>query len=168
MPDSSCANAKTILGGASAVHTHKNRDFGMICNGAKLLRADFWSGQSRIRYVFTLYRIAFAPARKPYWVGLLPFTHIRTVISGWSLTERNCSVPIFFLSATCYRLKAFLVLPTWSKWRSLINCQCNRNDCSKHVHMWFCWKMGKIFIYTKSHQRCNTKSKKEKEKSNGN
>ena len=41
IPDSFYAGTNTILGGASAVHTHKNRDFGAICYGAKLLRTDF-------------------------------------------------------------------------------------------------------------------------------
>ena len=43
--------------------------------------------------MFTLYRIAFAPARKPYRIRLL-FTHENGDFGAISVTERICSAPI--------------------------------------------------------------------------
>ena len=37
----------------------------------------------KVKAMFTVYRIAFAPPRKPYWIGLL-FTHKKkTVVAAW-------------------------------------------------------------------------------------
>ena len=43
--------------------------------------------------MFTLYRIAFAPARKPYWIGLL-FTQKNGDFGAISVAERNFAAPI--------------------------------------------------------------------------
>ena len=43
--------------------------------------------------MFTLYRIAFAPARKPYRIRLL-FTHENGDFGAISVTERSCAAPI--------------------------------------------------------------------------
>ena len=39
--------------------------------------------------MFTFYRVAFAPARKPYRIGLL-FTHNNGDFGAISVTERSC------------------------------------------------------------------------------
>ena len=55
--------------------THKNdNDNDNDNDNAAMLRHGFPKVKSHIGQVFTLYRIAFAPARKPYRIGLL-FTH---------------------------------------------------------------------------------------------
>ena len=43
--------------------------------------------------MFTLYRIAFAPARNPYPIELL-FTHKNSDFSAISVTEKSCTAPI--------------------------------------------------------------------------
>jgi len=43
--------------------------------------------------MLTLYRKAFAPARKPYWIGLL-FTHKNCDFDAISAAERSCAAPI--------------------------------------------------------------------------
>ena len=43
--------------------------------------------------MFTLYRITFVPARRPYRIGLR-FTHKNGDFRTISVTERNCSAPI--------------------------------------------------------------------------
>ena len=44
-------------------------------------------------YVHTKYRIVFAPARKPYQIGL-QFTHNNGDFGAISVTERSCAAPI--------------------------------------------------------------------------
>ena len=49
-----------------------------------------------IKAWFTLYWIgwiAFAPTRKPYWIGLL-FTHKNGDFGTRPVTERSCAAPI--------------------------------------------------------------------------
>ena len=43
--------------------------------------------------MFTVYRIAFAPTRKPYRIGLV-FTHKNGDFGAISVTERSCAAPI--------------------------------------------------------------------------
>ena len=43
--------------------------------------------------MFALYQIAFAPIRKPYWIGLL-FTHEKGDFGAISVTERSFPAPI--------------------------------------------------------------------------
>ena len=43
--------------------------------------------------MLTLYRVAFEPAREPYWIGLL-FTNKNGYFDAISATERSCAVPI--------------------------------------------------------------------------
>ena len=43
--------------------------------------------------LFTLYRMSFAPVRKPYQKGLL-FIHKDADFCAISVTERNCAMPI--------------------------------------------------------------------------
>ena len=38
----------------------------------------------------TLYRMAFAPNQKPYWIGIL-FTHKKRDFGSISVTERSCA-----------------------------------------------------------------------------
>ena len=42
--------------------------------------------------MFTPYRVSFAPARKPYQIGLL-FTHKNGVVGSIFVTERSCDEP---------------------------------------------------------------------------
>ena len=43
-------------------------------------------------YMLTVYWIAFAPARKPYWIELL-FTREKVDLDAVSDTERSCATP---------------------------------------------------------------------------
>ena len=42
--------------------------------------------------LFTIYQTSFAPARKPYWIGLL-FTHKNSDFSAIFVTKRSCTAP---------------------------------------------------------------------------
>ena len=44
--------------------------------------------------MFTLYRVDFVPATKPYRIGPLPLTHKNGNLGGISATERSRPVPI--------------------------------------------------------------------------
>ena len=44
--------------------------------------------------MITLVQIAFAPARKSYWIGLL-FTHKKGDFGAISVTDRSCATPIW-------------------------------------------------------------------------
>ena len=46
-----------------------------------------------VKAVFTLYRVAFAPPRKSYQIGLL-FTHKNGSSGAISVTKRSCAEPI--------------------------------------------------------------------------
>ena len=41
----------------------------------------------------TLYQVAFTPAQKQYWIGLL-FTHKNGDLGAISVTERCCAAPV--------------------------------------------------------------------------
>ena len=43
--------------------------------------------------IVTLYQVAFTPAQKLYWIGLL-FTHENGDFGAISVTERCCAAPI--------------------------------------------------------------------------
>ena len=49
--------------------------------------------QVRIKPIVTLYRIAFVPAQKPYWIRLL-FTHEKGDFGVFSVMERSCAARI--------------------------------------------------------------------------
>ena len=53
-----------------------------------------------IKAIFTPYRMAFAPTRKSYRIGLL-FRHKNGSLGAISVTERNCAAPI---SSVAYRI----------------------------------------------------------------
>ena len=46
--------------------------------------------------MFTLYRVPFTPARKPYAIGLM-FTDKKSDFGAISVTERSCAAAIFEL-----------------------------------------------------------------------
>ena len=70
--------------------------------------------QSETKAMFTLYRIVFAPARKPYRIGLL-FTYENGDFGTISVTERSHTAPIskvvrhILNRCSCYTGQLFVV-----------------------------------------------------------
>ena len=54
----------------------------------------FWWGAVRVMFTLLVYRIALAPARKPYRIRLL-FTHKNGDFGAISVTERSSAAPTF-------------------------------------------------------------------------
>ena len=48
----------------------------------------------KTKAIFTLHRIAFAPARECYWIGRLLFTPKNSDFGAISVAERSCAPPI--------------------------------------------------------------------------
>ena len=69
----------------------KDRIYCMYSVAEEIYR--FEVGVSTTKVMFTLYRIAFAPARRPYQIGLL-FTHKSGDFGVISVTERSCAARI--------------------------------------------------------------------------
>ena len=83
-----------------------------------------WNFQSsgkwiKVKAMFTLYRIACGPPRKPYWIGLL-FTHTKkTVVAAWFLWQRE-AVPRRSLKwswVTCWIHVGVHTIPDSFSWR---------------------------------------------------
>ena len=61
----------------------------------------------RLGLPFTLYRMAFAPPRQSYWIGLL-LTHENGDFGAVFVTERNCATPS---SKVKSRIVVHIVIP---------------------------------------------------------
>ena len=88
--------------------THENGHFGTISVTERSSAAPISKVVSELHIgkVLTLYRIDFAPARKPYRIGHL-FAHKNGHFGAISVTERSCAAPISkvesYISERCSR-----------------------------------------------------------------